>query len=208
MGRFVTVFAPSWKIRPRTPEVDGPFDNLVLWALRQIYGGQHASGVRFGSPPSGDRPGSLKDAVEWLAGKMRLDVGTLWTTLRPSGDKGVDVVVWRHFMDENPGFPLILCQCTVSAKWHKGKVDDINGDVWRDLVSFGRTPLTALAVPWVVDPRREDWDEIVRRVHIPLDRLRIIELVSQGEVPLDVVTPLLEWVASELVLNAEPDRDN
>ncbi len=169
-------------------EVDFLFDKLVQVAAASYFGAD-ASSVRFSWPSPEGRPKAFEDAIPWLADLMNLPVGEAKT--RPEvKDGGVDVVAWRPFRDRRSGFAVLLCQCTVQVQW-TGKGKDIIVDKWRAWLSLGKDPVTALAVPFVAASALSQWDDIRRTVHIPLDRLRLCELL--GAAPIPHLDDLAEW---------------
>ena len=187
------VTSESLRSETRQAEVDQMLDNLAEDALRRYLAGE-SRGLRFGWPPSGDRPGDFRDAVEWLAELLGLRVGK--GRRRPkSKDGGVDVVVWRPFKDGREGFITILAQCTVALDW-EGKGRDIIEDIWRGWIDFGKDPVTCLVVPFVIPHPFEKWDELRRTVTFVLDRLRLCELLDG--VTLSNESEVSEWTAAEL----------
>ena len=179
----------------RYVETDSLFDFLVLDAL-QRYLGEGASGVRFGAPASGQRPPNFRDAMKWLAALLRLPPGR-GTPRVPSGDGGLDVVVWRAFGDGRSGFLVILAQCTVQLDFY-GKARDLASDVWRGWIDFGKDPHLVLAIPFVVPMGYVKWDELRREVHTVLDRLRLCELL--GAAALTEARATAKWVAAEVAI--------
>ncbi len=177
----------------RYVEIDEMFDELVASALRS-YLGSNSRSVRFGWPPSGDRPSGFSEAMDWLGEQMILPRGPAWR--RPEkNDGGVDIIAWRPFRDERTGYLAILCQCTVAFEWDpKGR--DIVEDVWLGWLDFGKRPATSLAIPFVVQDQYPKWDEIRRTVNMLLDRLRICELLDElnGELAENIIS----WSENEL----------
>ena len=102
-------------------------------------------------------------------------------------DGGVDVVAWKPFGDERPGYVTLLCQCTIEKKWYteaSRKARDINLTDWVTWIRFGLPPLTAIAVPFLLDGTFEErWRDTLRDVHIILDRMRICEFIDPALVP-------------------------
>ncbi len=156
-------------------ELDVLFDYIVLDALR-TYLGNESRGIRFGWPVTGGRPTDFANALDWIAGQMRLERGPAKET-GGKKDGGVDVIVWRPFSDARPGFLSILAQCTVQFDWIP-KSRDVIGDVWAGWLDFGKMPQTCLAVPFVVPGVFRRWDETRRTVNIILERIRIASLVK------------------------------
>ena len=186
----------------RQPEIDETLDNLAVVCLDGLFGGK-GTGVRFGSPASGDRPDHLRQALEWLAGRLGLKEGPHLGDQGAAGDQGVDVIVWRPFTDGRTGFIVAFCQCTVSKHWHVRKPEDVKLDVWRDLIAFGRNPITCVATPYVVPAQWPRWENVRRRIDLPLDRFRMIELLENAELPDCLATEIARWTAEEAARNTE-----
>ena len=177
----------------RQNEVESLLDHLVIDALRNYLAG-NSKGEHFGWPVTGDRPTNFSDAIAWLTKKMGLPMGR--GKRRPYiKDSGVDVVVWRPFIDGRTSFIVILAQCTATIDWF-GKAKDIVPDVWEGWVDFGKYPVTCLAIPFIIPINYEKWDELRRTVNLVLDRLRICELLNGIEI--NKIDEITNWTLLEL----------
>jgi hypothetical protein len=185
----------SFRSKARYKEIDELFDLLVLDALKR-YIGSDCKGFRFGSPASGERPKNFADSIRWLCTKMKLTPGP-GKARKHAGDGGLDVVVWRDFNDPRSGYLVILAQCTVMDDWFD-KARDLNEDVWRGWIDFGKNPHLALAVPFVVPHPYAKWDELRRNAHTILDRLRLCELLEGTDLSMAIKTK--QWTSKEVVL--------
>ncbi|MEA2493187.1 MAG: hypothetical protein QOJ29_1098 [Thermoleophilaceae bacterium] len=202
----------------RTHEVEAAYDLLCAVALEQ-YLGRNARSVRFArnsSDPDDDeaRPELFSDAVVWLRKKLALTPGTdpppddgpvphweIPDALNSYSDAGVDAVVWWHFRDGRPGFPVLLAQCTVQISWGE-KLSDINTDLWRQWINFRTNPpQRALVIPFAVDLRYPLWPNRTTEAGLILDRIRVIELLDEigcdrlRELPDEATR---QWVQTEL----------
>lgn len=185
----------DFKERDEVTEAAIRFEHLMLDGLR-AYLGPGAEGIRFGYPPTGDRPGGFEEALAWLADRVGLERGP--APPHPhKNDAGVDVVVWRSFSDDRPGHLIILRQSTVGRGW-SGKERDVIQSVWQGFIDFGKYPVVAFGIPHVVNPKHRLWDELRRTVHIVLDRLRLCELLT--EVDLKWEEQIRDWTEEELRL--------
>lgn len=186
--------SPHFREQRRFPEVDELFDDLVAQAL-SAYLGKGARAVRFGWPPSGDRPGGFPDAIRWLADLLDLKQGP-GTPRSESNDGGADVVAWRPFGDKRTGFIVVLCQCTVRKDW-PSKISDVRLRTWQGWIDFGPSPLAALAVPFAVPLAFKGWDDLRREAMI-LDRLRLSELMVPNSLPS--LEAMRSWTSGERAL--------
>ena len=133
--------------------------------------------ARFGWPGDVGRPPEFPDAIRWLAGLMRAEIGSAY---RPPvrKDGGVDVVAWRPFVDGRSGFPVVLVQCTLEQDYTH-KASDVDLRVWSGWLRLDVDPMTALAVPTVV-PHGEAWNALAARTVI-LDRPRLVGLMDEND---------------------------
>jgi len=199
---YVFLLIVSTSVRYRTQhrqqDTDELFDQLVLDALMQ-YLGPGVEGLRFGAPASGRRPRNFRDAIAWLAKEMNLSLGA-GHARRVAGDGGLDVIVWRPFLDKRSGYLVVLTQCTVQREWYD-KAKDLTDDVWRGWIDLGKGPHLALAIPFVISAAYEKWDMLRRTIHTVLDRLRLCELLSRTKLTDNV--RIGKWTAAEVKEMAE-----
>ncbi len=182
----------------RFHEINPTFDLLVREALR-AYAGSGSKGVRFGWKAGDDRPEHLADAVRWLAGLMKLPVGTVDDDVdEDDKDGGVDVVVWSPFDDGLPGFSIYLAQCTVQIDFDR-KGRDVNTHRWSTWIQAGRSFQPALGVPFAVAPDAKVRKTMSYDSSVFLDRLRIC--ASLKDIDLKVfpeVQKAGKWLSNEL----------
>jgi hypothetical protein len=180
------------RVERRFSEVDEWLDKTVLAAL-QAYLGPRSRGLRFGHPPSDDRPSRFPDAIEWLADHLGFAPAVGEVSVE-NKDGGVDVVVWQPFRDRRPSHVVILGQVTAQVAWHD-KVGDVLVRKWQGWIDFGADPLTALAVPFALGAEYARWDEMRRAVTVLLDRMRICELLE--DVEIGVLPDIRTWTEAE-----------
>jgi len=179
--------------------VEFGLDLLAVAALK-AYLGDAALGVRFAWPPGkgpGRRPTRFPEAVSWLADQLNLPTGS--GRRSPSKkDGGVDVVVWRPFHDRAGAFLVILAQTTVTRTFVP-KAKDISRDQWKDWISFGSSPITALVVPHSIPTNSDAWDDMHYDVNLILDRVRLCELLEEAE-PIEhaLHADIATWCSSQL----------
>jgi len=109
-------------------------------------------------------------------------------------DRGIDVIGWIPFSDRRPGQVVILLQCAAGHDW-KNKLA-VPLDAWLQYIHWARDPLKAYAVPCVVDER--DWHEMSRDKGILFDRVRILNLLSDGIRDEALSEQLISWVTDQL----------
>lgn len=215
----------SYRSDRRAHQCERAFDTLALAAMRR-YLGRDADGVRFArnsadpEDPETTRPQLFSEAIEWLRDKLDARSGQCppseedgdephweWRETNPSpvlnsyNDAGVDLVVWSGFGDNRPGFPVVLAQCTVQLNW-QDKLEEISLRLWQRWINFSMVPpQTALVIPFSEDPRSDHWEDRSLRAGIVIDRLRLLELLSElqcEELGALVPAETRGWVAREL----------
>jgi hypothetical protein len=147
------------------------FEDISENSLSNFFG-MNTNTLNFGFPSRSGRPSEFGAAVEWLSKKSNIRLGNAFRPPRKK-DGGVDIFVWKHFSDNQPGIPIMLVQCTIKEDYIN-KIGDIDLRLWANWLSSDIEPLVALAVPGVVI-KEEIWSEITTR-GILLDRLRLVEL--------------------------------
>jgi hypothetical protein len=147
------------------------FEEISENALSGFFGNNTRT-LNFGFPSRSGRPAEFGAAVEWLSKKSNIRLGNAFRPPRKK-DGGVDIFVWKHFSDNQPGIPIMLVQCTIKDDFIN-KIGDIDLRLWANWLSSDIEPLVALAIPGVVI-KEEIWSEITTR-GILLDRLRLVEL--------------------------------
>lgn len=162
---------------------DDPTHAVVLekLACAALVGllGPGTKAIRFGWPSDSGRPPEFSEAIKWLAAAMGMRAAPGYRPPRRK-DGGVDVVAWRSFSDNRPGFPVVLAQCSIEREFSK-KVRDVDVRQWSDWLSLEAHLIVALVVPGAL-PFDEQWNEIVRNCVI-LERMRLMSLVSLGPAP-------------------------
>lgn len=163
------------------------FEKLTAEACANLWGEQGRA-LRFGYPSEDGRPAQFPQAIEWLADRLGLSVGSGYRQPRRR-DGGVDVVAWRPFPDRRSGLPLLLVQCTLQAELLT-KANDVDVRLWSSWLSLDFDPLTALAVPQTIPANTPVWSELALK-GLVLDRLRLA-----GMLPPDTMTVHTEWTAA------------
>jgi hypothetical protein len=169
-------------------QADLLFDYLVLAAL-VTWIGRGGQGLRIAHPAHGDQPAGFRNNLERLANRMGLGVRD-----GPDPDLkdgGVDVVVWRRFLDSHAGFIIALCQATLQDKL-RDKARDIEANSWRRWLAIDQDPIAIHAVPFSLTIPEIKWEELSGIVHFVMDRFRLCEYLSE---PFDraLVEAIRDW---------------
>lgn len=110
-------------------------------------------------------------------------------------DRGIDVVGWIPFTDKRSGQVVILLQCAAGQNW-KDK-NPVPVEAWCEYIHWSCNPSKAYAVPCVVDER--DWHDESKIKGIIFDRIRIINLLSEGIRELKLRNDIDSWVHAQLL---------
>lgn len=141
------------------------------------FWGPGGEALTFGYPSKHGRPEAFDQAVVWLAGKIGLEAGRGYRPPRRK-DGGVDVVAWRQFADQRPGFPVALAQCTIQAATFT-KTTDIDLRLWSSWLAMDSDPLSMLVIPGTVRSAGPDWRQLTTAVMV-IDRIRLMDLLARG----------------------------
>ncbi|GAA3538372.1 hypothetical protein AFL01nite_13320 [Aeromicrobium flavum] len=161
------------------------FETIAEKALANLWG-EGGRALSFGYPSRHGRPEAFDQAVPWLASKIGLEPGRGYRPpLRKDG--GVDVVAWRQFADQRPGFPLGLAQCTIQAETFR-KTTDIDLRLWASWLAMDLDPMSLLVIPGTVRNAGPDWRQLTTVVTV-IERMRLMELLNRSAKRLDPI----EW---------------
>lgn len=127
------------------------FESVVVKALSAIMTGWTVYPTGW----SRTRTNKLSQVVEDLAQRLNGTVGNLprWNS-QQAKEAGLDVVCYRQFRDGRGNYPAFFVQCA-SGRQLKGKLDEPNLNVWRDLLSLVPPKLArkAFATPFTFAQR-------------------------------------------------------
>lgn len=169
------------------------FEDVVVSGVREYLGGR-SEALRFGAPPSGERPSSWEDALAWLGRKLGVPRGPGWESPRKQ-DAGLDVVGWIPFPDGRAGHLVLFVQATIERGWwSSNKHKDIEATAWLGWLDFGRPPSVAFSIPFALPANFSHWDELRRHVNVILDRIRLCSVLSPQ---LALPGPALQWTVHE-----------
>ena len=143
------------------------FEHLTTMAVRSLLGG---CAVRFGAPRD-TMPKPFGEAILTLS---KLTAATRlegWETYPTDQDLGLDVVGWKKFSDNYNNLLQVFVQCATGEGWMEEKKGEPNIESWRGLLLWGLAPVTALAIPYVVNDA-ERWQRNLAG-RLVLDRVRI-----------------------------------
>ena len=144
---------------------------VVESAFSEFYGTGTKS-VNFGFPSDINRPADFGEAVAWLSRQTGIPLGSGYRAARFK-DGGVDIFVWKSFLDQRPGVPIMLLQSTIQMDF-LGKIGDVDRRLWSSWLSSDIDPIVGLCVPAVVGAA-DTWAEITTR-GILFDRIRLVSI--------------------------------
>lgn len=109
-------------------------------------------------------------------------------------DRGVDVIGWLPSQEQRSGQVIILLQCAAGHNWVDKRPVPIKA--WTQYLHWACDPITAFAVPCVVNSR--EWHDKSREHGILFDRIRLINLLSDGGDDKELRQELNAWVEEQL----------
>ena len=178
------------------------FEELVTHAIGLYLGSPLEHRVRFGVA-DGRRgnglPLDLPDAVSTLRSWMNEESGSVPT--KRGYDYGADAIAWLSFNDGHPGQVVLICQATISENnWmHHGLSPKWTTDDHRSrLINFLAPPVTAVAFVETLSLTPPDRLRGIATTFssIPFDRLRLLNVVSDQDLPEQLRARMNRWATS------------
>lgn len=177
------------------------FEDLVTHALAAYVHASPEHRVRFGVAGGfrgGGLPEPLAEAIVELAHRMGELTGIVADSER--GDLGADAIAWRPFGDEHGGQLVAIAQATISEnEWRQrepaAKWTDRRPPATR-LVRFMARPLTVVAFAETLSlTPRDTLDGLTSSgfASIPFDRLRIVSVLRDDDVPDELLERMDRW---------------
>lgn len=179
------------------------FEELAKHALGAYVGAEPEHRVRFGVAGGhrGDGlPDSLSAAVEDL--RQRLHEAPGEVPQGAQGDYKADAVAWKPFGDLLPGQLVVIGQATISeGDWVHEELPSrwtYRQPAETRLIAFLARPVTAVVFPETLSLTRADTLRGLAGTFssIPLDRLRLLSILKDDDLPTDLRTDMDEWVAT------------
>lgn len=115
-------------------------------------------------------------------------------------DAGVDVVAWEPFTDKRSGQLVLLVQCAAGHdRWNKTQIPIRR---WNQYIHFATDPSTGFAFPKAMTST-SDWHNKSCDYGLLFDRIRIINLLSDGLDEQDLTRDLNSFLEQELTSQFE-----
>ena len=176
------------------------FEELVKHALGAYAGSSQLQRARFGVA-GGSRGDGLSlpmtQAIQEVSLRMHEEPGKVLDSQQ--GDFKADAIVWNPFGDDLPGQLVLIGQATISeGDW----LADEPAKRWTDrqppdtrLILFLARPVTAVAFPETLSLTSPDVLDGLRLTFssIPFDRLRLLSVLSDEDLPFDLRTGIEKW---------------
>lgn len=173
------------------------FEELLQYALRRYIDTTDSCSVRFGiaGGSRGDGlPNDTKEALDELARRMNEEKGTL-DSLPHNQDFGADAIAWRPFPDCGPGQLAVVGQATITeGKW----VSKLPSPKWgtRRLIGLLARPAIAIGFVETITLSAQRLQRAIGElayVSIPLDRLRLLFVLRDSDIPESLLERMTEW---------------
>ena len=175
------------------------FEELVKHALGAYIGARSQTQVRFGvaGGTRGDGlPNAVDAAVRELSTRVHEPMGQVPD--RSDGDFKADVVTWKPFGDRLPGQLALIGQATISEgdwgqeepakRWTYAALPDRPR-----LIEWLARPVTAVAFPETLSLTPSTTLRGLEFSSIPFDRLRLLKVLGDQELPEDLVEGMRQW---------------
>ena len=97
------------------------------------------------------QPSQFQEVVDQIAEWLGEDTGdsiNKWTSSKKK-DAGLDILCYRSFPDNRPGFPVYLMQCASGQHWDR-KLCEPTIELWCKFVDFVVRPQKAFAIPFAL----------------------------------------------------------
>lgn len=171
------------------------FERLSSEAISCYLSGQ---AVVFGWPSDpGDKPDEEEESrIKRKIRRVAEALGERFCEAPPATfkDRGLDAIGWIPFVDRRSSQIVILMQSTVEQNW-KDKLP-VPLDAWCQYIHWGCSPVKAFAVPRIVNDY--EWHEASVDKGVLFDRVRILNLLSDGVRDTAFRQELNDWVAHRL----------
>jgi hypothetical protein len=149
------------------------FERIAAVALAQYTTGE---AVVFADIPHKGVREKIRELARMLHMKSHAEIA------RPRrNDHGLDVASWQAFGDMRSGYPILLCQCTLKEKPGEllEKAREVQSGEWGRLLDVREgTLMAALAIPHVLEPGFEHWEELRGNTDLILERMRLLGLLE------------------------------
>jgi hypothetical protein len=109
-------------------------------------------------------------------------------------DRGIDIVGWIPFREKRSGQVVVLLQCAAGHNWVIKRPVPL--DAWREYIHWGCCPIIAFSIPCIISER--DWHDTSKDNGILFDRVRIVNLLSEGIRDQALNQDLSTWVQQQL----------
>ncbi|MCM2308652.1 MAG: hypothetical protein NDI91_14430 [Sulfuritalea sp.] len=157
----------------------------------------HGTSFVFGWPPLDGIPKKIGERLALLASSMRERLADY--PQDKYKDRGVDVVSWKAFVDEDygqhrSGQVAILTQCAAGQDW-ASKKGDVPIDAWKQYIHWASPPIRGFVVPGVVQD--ENWHDMSVDCGLIFDRARLCNNLPDPFPDADLLTSMHNWIEEE-----------
>ena len=176
------------------------FEELAKYTLAKYLDVSEPNAVRFGVAQGSrgdDLPSALDNARRMLADRMNELPGNLPAS--GAGDGKADAIAWKPFADQNPGQIVLLGQATITeddwlekepvTRWYNREQLDAQ------LIRFLARPVTCVLFAETLSlTDRSTLKGLAGSFNsIPLDRLRIMHLLTDADLPESLLEAFEAW---------------
>lgn len=116
-------------------------------------------------------------------------------------DRGVDIIAWKPFAEKRSSQNIVLAQCATGKNW-RSKTTELPLASWIQYFHWACNPIKAFFVPAIIPD--DLWHDVSTEAGILFDRIRILNLLSEGIQDPQLRNNLRDWtvtVLAEISLN-------
>lgn len=170
------------------------FELITESALTHLFPGWKA--CRVGWSPG--QPQKIEQVAEVVAKCLADDVGDVakWAS-EAAQDGGLDIVLYRPFVDGRCGVPAYLFQCASGA--YEDKLHTPRIELWRKIVDFSSEPRKAFATPYAFD--LPNLRRSANKINGPIfDRFRLLAFSGKEStwLPQKLADRLKKWMKPKI----------
>ena len=166
------------------------FERLTSEAVKRYLSGE--ANV-FGWPTEEGTQASIKTRI--IEVSNRLNEKFAESPAEKYKDRGLDVIGWKPFGEKRSSQIVVLLQCAAGINWRK-KTMDLPMRAWEQYIHWACNPIKAFAVPCIISSR--EWHDVSKEAGILFDRIRILNLLQEGEIDEDLGNELEVWINNKL----------
>lgn len=175
------------------PELHGGtklFERISALAIKEYVQGES---FIFGWPVIEGGETAIADRVKQVSNLLREKFAE--SPAERYKDRGVDIIAWKPFIEGRSSQSVILAQCASGRDW-RNKTSELPIASWEQYIHWACDPIKAFSVPSIIPD--DLWHDVSREAGILFDRIRILNLLSEGIQDVQLRDDLRNWTTDKL----------